>query len=339
MAKNSAVKLVVSARCRTSPVSKVPRSTVAADAGHPAHPGRRAQLHREERDQQPAGGHRARPVSRPGHQDRVQTTKVNLTVSGTQTSVSVPSVARAVAGVGRHPPEPVRASTWAARPMPARTVSIPPELVASQTPAPDTPRPAQHSVNLVVSAICVAVPERRRPDVGRRPSRPSPAPAWWPTRPSTPRAPTAPSRATSTARPRPRARRWPAAARSTSRSASVDHDHHHDHADAPRRRRRRRPRRPVRRRRRRPPNRSSSGDRRRRPAAPVGSGGRRPPQLAQEVGQQRRPRRGQDRLGVELHALDRQRAVAQSHDHAVASRWPSPPSSSGTDSGRTTSEW
>ena len=40
-------------------------------------------------------------------------------------------------------------------------------------------------------------------------------------------------------------------------------------------------------------------------------------ELAEEVGQQGRARHGQDRLGVELHPLDAQRAVAQPHDHAV----------------------
>ena len=51
------------------------------------------------------------------------------------------------------------------------------------------------------------------------------------------------------------------------------------------------------------------------PAAP--SGGRGGAELAEEIGQQGRARHGQDGLGMELHPLDAQGAVAQSHDHAV----------------------
>jgi hypothetical protein len=64
---------------------------------------------------------------------------------------------------------------------------------------------------------------------------------------------------------------------------------------------------------------------------------------AEEIAQQVVAMLGQDRLGMELHAFDRQRLVAQAHDlvdravrvlvHAVTSR------QSGNDDCSTTSEW
>ena len=69
LAKNSSVKLVLSAGGRNAGAQG---DGPAADARHPAHPGRRAQLHGEVRHEQRARGHRARAVSQPGHQNRAQ---------------------------------------------------------------------------------------------------------------------------------------------------------------------------------------------------------------------------------------------------------------------------
>ncbi len=50
------------------------------------------------------------------------------------------------------------------------------------------------------------------------------------------------------------------------------------------------------------------------------SGGSSGAELTQEVGQQGGTRHGEDRFGVELHALDAQGAVTEAHDHAVGRR-------------------
>ena len=64
------------------------------------------------------------------------------------------------------------------------------------------------------------------------------------------------------------------------------------------------------------------------------------PGLAQEVGQQMRPLRGQDALGVELDALERQRRVADAHDDAVdLAHRGDPEDSAGSVAGSTASEW
>ena len=114
---------------------------------------------------------------------------------------------------------------------------------------------------------------------------------------------------------------------STGRAAADDHDHHHatpsttttsTHDDHRR------------------PTATAAGGRRRgggdagadlrsrdRRRSPRSVGGRRRQTVAsgrQEVGQQARAARGEDRLGVELDALDGELAVAQPHDHPVGGR-------------------
>src|SRR5262249_40602336 len=63
----------------------------------------------------------------------------------------------------------------------------------------------------------------------------------------------------------------------------------------------------------------------------------------QEVAQERVPRLGEDRLGVELHAFDRQLAVAESHHEPVLALrgggGGGDGGAGGTESRSTTSEW
>ena len=61
-------------------------------------------------------------------------------------------------------------------------------------------------------------------------------------------------------------------------------------------------------------------------------------QLGQEIAQEGGARDGQDRFGVELHAFDGQLTMAQSHDDPVVEVAVTI-SSSGSESGSTTSEW
>ena len=68
-AKNSAVNLVVSGGPNIPTVVVPDRDGEAADPGHRAPPGRQSRLHRPQRDQQPAGRHRAQPESRRGPED------------------------------------------------------------------------------------------------------------------------------------------------------------------------------------------------------------------------------------------------------------------------------
>ncbi len=176
VSKNSAVKLVVS----DGPNIPGAVPTVTGEQLAPATQlicRRRPLLHRQVRDQQPAHRDGAEPESRRGTKVEANRSRCKLTVSGTQTSVTVPSV------LGQSPASAGSILKGAGLNVGTQTSgcsnAVPRRAGVVADPGAERDVPAQHPVNLVVSSgSCVAVPgvvgQTERGPVGhhrRRPGR------------------------------------------------------------------------------------------------------------------------------------------------------------------------
>ena len=165
VSKNSAVNLVVSGGPNIPIVAVHSVHRQAADPGAPAPAGRQSGLHHPQRDQQPADRHRAEPDPGRRAPKILEARKVVLTVSGTQSSVPVPSV------IGQSPASAGSTLTHAGLNVGSQTSacsSQPSGLVSAQNPGAGCQRPAQHlreprrvERELRVGARCRrSVPER-----------------------------------------------------------------------------------------------------------------------------------------------------------------------------------